>query len=592
MWRFRRRKLNVQDAAEKFRRRLLAREEAAVRRIRAAYKIAARAIDRDMAEIAAKIDASIRAGLPVSSSWHLQQDRLAALARKVQAQIDAFSAMVDTEVGRAQLANVIAGSKDAQAMAKAAGIGANFELLNTEQFKDLVGMLENGAPLSDLFKELGPRAATHARGVFAQASALGWNPRETAKKLSAEIQGLTETRALVIARDQTMRSYRGATIRTYRANSDVITGWRWQSARQPRTCPMCLAMDGSVHSLDEEMWTHTCCRCMQVPFTEYSTPPKETAAQWFHAQPEEVQRQIVGRTKLELIQSGKIDLQDLVVNTDHPRWGKGRREATISEALANAAANPRDRTPPTSAATKSYVGGASAATSLSRKMPKDLARQITAVRSAIDKIHGAGGPGQMDRFTVPVYGEARPHGDFGALAFRPYAPQNITINSYGPTPELTFAHEFGHLVDFTAAPGPMLPRGVFAHIGEVVSKGAPLQVGSEIEQAVYDFIEAVAESPEVQALRTAIQSGVAHFDGKAEYIGQNVDYYLQPHELWARAYAQFVAVRSGMPVMNEQVQLWIEHPKLIGRLRQWAPDAFAKIEPYIEALLKQLGLMP
>lgn len=66
---------------------------------------------------------------------------------------------------------------------------------------------------------------------------------------------------------------RARTLQTYREQSDVIEGWRWLAAKQPRTCDYCLGMDGQQFPLHVEFepinkCENEYCRCTIVAVIE------------------------------------------------------------------------------------------------------------------------------------------------------------------------------------------------------------------------------------------------------------------------------------------------------------------------------------
>ena len=329
-----RRKRSLSTAIDDYRRRALAREAKVARRLRGLYQLAEKQILRDIRVVVRKVEAAVAAGLPVEAAWLANLESSNELLARIRAHIVTFSVAAGESVAKATGVAAADGATHAFGMARAARAGSGFRRLNETQLADLVGAMEPGSPLYDLFRDLGDRATSKARAILGEAAILGQNPRVVAKRLSGSIRNLTETRALLIARTETMRSYRSATLRSYRANSDVVTGWRWTSAKQSRTCPVCLAMDGTVHPLTEDFASHPACRCVASPITEYSDPPDETGEQWFARQSEEVQRAVLGPEKLALYKAGKITLGDLVVRTAHPRWGPGLVEASLSRLRA------------------------------------------------------------------------------------------------------------------------------------------------------------------------------------------------------------------------------------------------------------------
>ncbi|MEM6328359.1 MAG: hypothetical protein AAF791_14695, partial [Bacteroidota bacterium] len=66
------------------------------------------------------------------------------------------------------------------------------------------------------------------------------------------------------------------------------------------------------------------------------------------------------------------------------------------------------------------------------------------------------------------------------------------------------------------------------------------------------------------------------------------DYLLEPWELWARSYAQYIAQRSGDPTMRSQIAgLRSDHP-----LKQWSDDDFEPIADVIDSIFRDLQWIP
>lgn len=56
-------------------------------------------------------------------------------------------------------------------------------------------------------------------------------------------------------------------------------------------------------------------------------------------------------------------------------------------------------------------------------------------------------------------------------------------------------------------------------------------------------------------------------------------------ELWARAYAQYIAWRSGSSVLKAQLDKMLTHKEQGVRVRQWPYDEFVPIAQAIDKLL-------
>jgi hypothetical protein len=125
--------------------------------------------------------------------------------------------------------------------------------------------------------------------------AQGYGPRRIATVLEQAL-GMPYAWAETMTRTVQVYSYRTATHAAYAANPQVISGWMWQSARDTRTCLSCLAMDGSVHGLDEVLNDHHRGRCAPVPIVRGTTWVESyvPSREWFDQQPTDVQAGMMG----------------------------------------------------------------------------------------------------------------------------------------------------------------------------------------------------------------------------------------------------------------------------------------------------------
>ncbi|MGH2468525.1 MAG: phage minor head protein [Chloroflexota bacterium] len=343
----------LQATANHFRAQLLRQERGAATEIVRAYGDAWQVIKADLDRLSATIQLARDAGHAVSPSWLFQQDRLHALLQQVAYQVGTVADVADKSTLNGQRAAVDAAQQHAQTLLQQAlgplpaGVGISFSRLSVGAFTDLVGHLPNGSPLRSLLDELGPAASESVQQALIQGLALGLNPREIATRVRQRA-GMSLNRALTISRTETLRAYRTAALRTYQANGDVVKGWIWSASMSSRTCMACVMADGSWHPLDEQMETHPRCRCSELPqtrtWTELGidtprppTPARQTGEEWFGQQPAERQLAMLGPGKYEAWQAGQVELQDLVSRAYSREWGWTRSEASLRQALANAA---------------------------------------------------------------------------------------------------------------------------------------------------------------------------------------------------------------------------------------------------------------
>jgi hypothetical protein len=155
-------------------------------------------------------------------------------------------------------------------------------------------------------------------------------------------------------------------------------------------------------------------------------------------------------------------------------------------------------------------------------------------------------------------------------------PQDLTIN-----PALgdagTVLHELGHYVDHMSGPRP-----------GVMSSAAK-------EPELDEWRQAVENTRTVKAIRRALDSGELEvFDADGNLVtaplsaqGKRVmKYLLQPEELWARSYNQWVALRAG------DLSGLVDWDNNVGLLEtQWGAADFAPIAAALDKLFKARGLM-
>lgn len=102
--------------------------------------------------------------------------------------------------------------------------------------------------------------------------AAGSNPRETARRIVRRTEGRFNgglTRALNIARTETLDAHRAGARVGRLAHADVLGGWTWLARLDARTCPSCWAQHGSVHPIDElGPEDHQQGRCAAMPTTK------------------------------------------------------------------------------------------------------------------------------------------------------------------------------------------------------------------------------------------------------------------------------------------------------------------------------------
>lgn len=342
---------SLQQTIAAYRAQLLAKEAQALAVLAQAHSATLATIQPRLDALMKQLQDAMDAG-PVNVSWLYEQKRLEIFLQWLTGQIDHYAALAQTYTLQLQHQGVQIGKQAGSAALQATvpdGVVWQFALPDESAIVQLVGATQAGSPLASLFNGFGAEVAQEAGKALITGLTLGNNPRLVAKDVQQALN-ISYNRAAVIARTEMLRAYRGAQMESYRANSDVVDQWRWTCALSPRTCAACLAMDGSLHDLSEDMESHPCCRCTQTPVTKGwdeilagtgidtsdipDTPSPtdwQTGADWFAKQPADVQQGILGKQAYQLYQDGAIDLSDMVTKTSDPQWGGGIQQTSVKE---------------------------------------------------------------------------------------------------------------------------------------------------------------------------------------------------------------------------------------------------------------------
>ncbi len=226
----------------------------------------------------------------------------------------------------------VATARGAQAQAT---VTAAWTHLPTTAVEDLVGLANNG-PLRSLLESFGDDGMRFITDELVKGPALGQSPRTVARSIEQGLE-ISRNRALTISRTEMMRAQRSATLRNYQANDDILKGWYWVSAHSTRTCAACLAMDGTLHPLNESMDSHVSCRCAKRPALK-NLPARtvEDGETWLARQDAETQDAILGQSGGMFYRAGAVALNDFVRVDESPVWGRSVTDGGINWALAQA----------------------------------------------------------------------------------------------------------------------------------------------------------------------------------------------------------------------------------------------------------------
>lgn len=296
------------------------------------YSAAWREIQKDLAAVVAKIDAATAAGTEITPGWLYQEARYRQLLDQVEEQINRFAVDAYNTTIQANRQAVTVAQSHAQQLVKAGtrslGFEASFTTMPQGAAETIAGMVKPNSPVQQLFVSLGPRARASVSDAFVSGVIRGKNPRAIARDVQ-RITGEPLSRALTIARTETLRAYRETSRATYLANRDVTSGWVWVSALDRRGCAACWAQHGTEHELTEPFAGHPNCRCAMAPIIDGWTPPLVPGVAEFEKLSDADKRTILGPSKFRAYQDDAIGLKDLAAHTHSPVWGTGLKEESL-----------------------------------------------------------------------------------------------------------------------------------------------------------------------------------------------------------------------------------------------------------------------
>ncbi len=197
---------------------------------------------------------------------------------------------------------------------------------------------------------------------------------------------------------------------------------------------------------------------------------------------------------------------------------------------------------------------------LEMKVSGSLRESVRTGLAAIDQVHDDG-----VLPTIPV--EPFNASDYGTLVYtknkitNAVAPKRMNIRSSGDWPALTAVHESGHFLDIAAIAGP----GKFATLSQEPRMAAVLAAARETT-VIRDLEKSLAasQSPEYR---------------------ERLEYLLDPREIWARAYAQYITQQS----RNATLLADFKRMKAADSRRGWSEEEFRAIATEIDKMFKELG---
>jgi len=326
----------VVRAMREFRRELLARDAGQMQVMARRWLQVERALNAEIDALVLDFQQRKERGEAVGRGAAYKLERYRRLLAQTEGEYEAYAGWAEGVIRTEQERMAVYGVEHAAAAIglsylDAGSVGTFFDRLPVEAVANMAGMAGNGRSLGELLKKrIDPTysgkgqlsAWQRLTQTLVNGTALGWNPRKTARKMAADLAAGLQ-KALLIARSEQLRVYRMAAVQQYQA-SGVVEGQKRLTAHDDRVCPACLADEGKVYPITAVIPDHPQGRCTGVPMVK-DLPEVEwlSGEDWFRRQPSAVQANILGNGRFVAWRNGEFEFGQLVTRTSDPVWGAG-----------------------------------------------------------------------------------------------------------------------------------------------------------------------------------------------------------------------------------------------------------------------------
>lgn len=210
-------------------------------------------------------------------------------------------------------------------------LSASFDRINVRAVEAAIGFAGDGSPLLKTLTADYGDAADGVIDALVNGLGRGLGPTQIANDM-ADGMGMGLDRALLIARTESARSYRAASVQQYR-DSGVVDGFM-RLVKKATACAGCLMLDGEVFELADDLEDHPKGKCQAIPIIQgILLPDWDKGPEWFLDQTDAKQKEILGKGKWELWKDGQFELSDMARKTRSATWGSAPRPATLNELI-------------------------------------------------------------------------------------------------------------------------------------------------------------------------------------------------------------------------------------------------------------------
>ncbi len=325
----------VIEQARVFKARVLLREEASTQALVSRWSQVEQALGTHVdALVNRALAVSAGQRIPVSVLYHLER------YQEFQAQaidvILAYQAYAEGRIDESVRSQAIFGITDGTQLIgiQATPFGISFNILPVDAINEIIALTEI-EPVAEVLARMAPLGIGAATQILIQNTAMGINPRRTAREMFA--QGLSQSlnQAVLVNRDLQLRAYRNGSLEQYRA-SGIVDQFQRTATKDSRVCPACLSKDGERQDVADLMALHTQDRCSVIPIIRGLPEFTYTNAQdWFAEQPPGVQMEILGQGRYRLYAAGQATLSDFAAVHQDPTWGPQLKTVPLNQLRRN-----------------------------------------------------------------------------------------------------------------------------------------------------------------------------------------------------------------------------------------------------------------
>lgn len=199
-----------------------------------------------------------------------------------------------------------------------------FVMIPEGAIENLSGVMRDGGELATYLRETLSKANVESvRKALAEGLGTGLNPREVGR-IAAKASGVGLQRSTLIARTEMLRTYRESQRERW-ASTGVVQAYRRTAAVNERTCLGCIAMDGTIFQMHEELNDHPGGRCTAIPVFvvngEVLMPPMQTAQSWLAEQPDATQVEVMGPARWAAWKRGDVEINQMAQYRPNERFG-------------------------------------------------------------------------------------------------------------------------------------------------------------------------------------------------------------------------------------------------------------------------------